>query len=432
LETVTANVLKKPFSKQELNNILTEALQGKDGKLLQKEFAAEYENFIEDEQKRELGENILHYEELMQNIPQEKKIRKIIEKGPAAEAQEAIKGRTDELHKAMNEAEERIKKGFNNRREYLDSIFSAFYIGRNLSYPMTSFEGGQELVPSVFLGFIIDKKKKNPYAPSSIRLKFALANSNKYIALSGSYSQDIRAIIGASVNHPQLDREALLDKWEASIKESTVDRKSRYIITGNVLQAFSAYKGKLISYTTIDGGIKKGILMPEYWEPGGDLKDKTVVPISRAIKIIRSITVGNAIVTKNAVAIFRQSDKYKIIVSSARSRGGDVYLDPDLLQLVDKNNFEKTADKMAANLDLSKIDKFVEILQEKFNDSVSLSPAQYELIKGEIPKKQAKQKPVMVLLPKQEKPQQVNPLIDELELEALALELELELLNFAA
>jgi hypothetical protein len=46
------------------------------------------------------------------------------------------------------------------------------------------------------------------------------------------------------------------------------------------------YKGKLVSYTTIDGGIKKGILMPEYWEPGNDVQQKTVVPISRAMKII--------------------------------------------------------------------------------------------------------------------------------------------------
>ena len=117
------------------------------------------------------------------------------------------------------------------------------------------------------------------------------------------------------------------------------------------------------------------------------------------------------------------------MVSSARSRGGDVYLDPGILEVVDKNNFEKVSDKMTATLDEGKINQFVEILQEKFNDSVSLNPSQYELIKKEIPKKEARPKPVMVMLPKQS---QTQPLVDELELEALALELELELLNFAA
>ena len=427
LETVMANVLKKPFSKQELNNLLSEALQGKTGKDLQQEVIAEYESYTDDQLNRELRENIVHYEELMQNIPQEKKVRKIIEKGTAADAQEAIKTRTNELHKAMADAEEKIKKTFANRKQYLESIFSSFYIGRNLKYPVNSYDGGQELAPAVFLEFIIDRKKKNPYAPSSMRLKFAIANSNKYIALPASYAQDIRAIIGASVGLPELSKEDLLSKWEAAIKESTVDRKIRHIITGNVLQAFSAYKGKLVSYTTIDGGIKKGILMPEYWQPGNEVQQKTVVPVSRAIKIIRSLTTGSAITTKNDVSVFKQGDRFKIMVSSARSRGGEIYLDPDILNLVDKKNFEKVSDKMTASLDEQKIDQFVEILQEKFNDSVSLNPVQYELIKNEIPKKSPRVKPVMVVLPKQE-----SPLIDELELEALALELELELLNFAA
>jgi len=427
LETVMANVLKKPFSRQEVNNLLAESLQGKDGRELQKEIKLEYEGYIEEQLKKDIADNVVYYEELMQNIPQEKKIQKLIEKGNAGEAQEAIKARTNELHKAMADSEDKIKRSYNNRKQYLESIFDSFYIGRNLNYPVSSYEGGQELVPAVFLGFIIDKKKKNPYTPSAMRLRFALASSNKYIAIPASYSQDVRAVIGASVGLPHLEKEALLAKWESAIKESTVDRKIRHIITGNVLQAFSAYKGKLVSYTTNDGGIKKGILMPEFWEQGNDVQPKTVVPVSRAMKIIRSLTTGASITTKNGVSIFKQPGKFKIVVSSARSKGGDTYLDPDLLNLVDRNNFEKVSDRMTASLEEDLIDDFVHVLQEKFNDSVSLSPAQYELIKNEIPKKEPRTKPVMVVLPKQSQSQ-----IEQLELEALALELELELLNFAA
>jgi predicted RNA methylase len=427
LETVMANVLKKPFSRQELNNLLVESLQGKEGRELQKEMKLEYEGYMEEQLNREIAENVSYYEDLIQKIPQEKKIQKLVEKGASEEALEVIKARTNELHKAMADSEEKIKRSFNNRRQYLESIFSSFYVGRNLSYPVNSYDGGQELAPAVFLGFIIDKKKKNPYAPSSMRLRFALASSNKYIAIPASYAQDVRAIIGASVGLPHMDKESLLAKWEAAIKESTVDRKIRHIITGNVLQAFSAFKGKLVSYTTIDGGIKKGILMPEYWEPKNDVQQKTVVPISRAMKIIRSLTIGSSITTKNGVSIFRQPDKFKLVVSAARSKGGDTYLDPDLLNIVDRNNFEKISDRMTASVDENRIDEFVQVLQEKFNDSVSLSPPQYELIKGEIPKREPRAKPIMVMLPKQSQSQ-----MEQLELEALALELELELLNFAA
>ncbi|HNG14090.1 MAG TPA: strawberry notch family protein, partial [Saprospiraceae bacterium] len=121
LETVMANVLKKPFTSQELNNLLAESLQGKDGRELQKEVKLEYEGYIEEQLKKEIADNVVHYEELMQNIPQEKKILKLIEKGNDGEAQEAIKARTSELHKAMADAEDKIKRSYNNRKQYLES-----------------------------------------------------------------------------------------------------------------------------------------------------------------------------------------------------------------------------------------------------------------------------------------------------------------------
>lgn len=75
LETVMANVLKKPFTTQELNNLLTESLHGKDGRELQKASKLEYEGFIEEQLKQEIADSIAYYKELMQNIPQEKKIK---------------------------------------------------------------------------------------------------------------------------------------------------------------------------------------------------------------------------------------------------------------------------------------------------------------------------------------------------------------------
>ncbi|QLH33463.1 MAG: hypothetical protein HWD62_14500 [Cyclobacteriaceae bacterium] len=82
---------------------------------------------------------------------------------------------------------------------------------------------------------------------------------------------------------------------------------------------------------------------------------------------------------------------------------------------------------MTATVHEDNIDLLVEILQDKFNDTISLNPSQYELIKREIPKKEVKAKPTMVVFPKQSQSE-----VAQLELEALALELELELLNFAA
>ena len=314
---------------------------------------------------------------------------------------------------------------------YLNDVFDFFYVGRNLNYPISTFDGGEERIFCVFLGFIIDKKKKNPYIPSAIRLRFAIGSSKKYIAIPANYTQDINAIKGASIGMNDSGRAKTIERWEASVKESTVDRKLRHVITGNLLQAFSDFKGKLVSYTTNNGEVKKGILMPENWSPGEENQQKVTVPLLRALKIVLSLTVGGQITTNNDVSLFRQPGKYKIIVSSSRSKAGDIYLDPDILKLVDKNNFEKVSSSMAATLDENKITKLVTILQDKFSASVTLNLSQFDLIKDELPKRPVRERPVINAERKQRIVPEVQlpPPPETLELEALALELELELLS---
>ncbi len=424
LETVMANVLRKPFSSTELDNLITEGLQGKDALAQQQGIIKDYQEFIVTKLEEELSDDHERYEELIKDIPNEKKLKNILEKSGEVAFQNVIKDRTEELRKAETISSENIKKASSNRQQYLEGVFNFFNVGKNINYPINSFDQGQELVPSVFLGFIIDKKKKNPYAPSAMRLRFAIASSNKYIAIPASYMTDVNAIKGASVELVDKGKGDTLNRWEAAIKESTVDRKLRHVITGNLLQAFSSYKGKLVSYTTIEGTTKKGILMPEHWNPGNETQQKVEVPISRALKIIRSLTTGQQITTNNSVSIFKQSGGYKIIVSSSRQRAGDIFLDPDILEIVDKNNFEKVSDKMVATFDEDSIGDFISILQDEFNVSVSLKPEQFNLIRNELPKRTVRVKPVLKIVPKH-KPQN-----DSLELEAMALEIELELMEF--
>ena len=106
--------------------------------------------------------------------------------------------RESELNEARNAQEQNTEKIFYNRRQYMERIFSFFFVSRNLQYPIESYGNGNEFIPAVFLGFVIDKKKKNPYAPSAIKLRFAIAGSSKYLAMPASYSEEIMGIIGAS------------------------------------------------------------------------------------------------------------------------------------------------------------------------------------------------------------------------------------------
>lgn len=425
LETVKANVLKKPFTRVELENIITESLNGMDAKSIQAETIKEYESFVSQRLTEELAENEEKYADLIKNIPNEKKIQKL---AGTPNYEHAIRERETELNNAKELAKNNIEKSTANRKQYIDGILKFFHIGKKLNYPVHTYEGGYEIVLGVFLGFIIDKKKKNPYAPSAMKLRFAIANSNKYIAIPASYNKDVMAIKGESVSVYDKGFPETLTEWESAIKTGTVDRKIRHIITGNLLQAFSDYKGKLVSYTTIDGSTKKGILMPDNWLPKEETKGKVNVPIGKALKVVASLTVGNSIYTNNGLSLIRHNNYFKIIVPASRQKGGEFYLDNDILKLVENNRFEKLADKMVALLPHNNINALVDILQNKHGSNVTLSASQFDIIKNDLPHQRREKKP----LPKATiiHEEIIEPENNELELEALALELELELLEF--
>jgi predicted RNA methylase len=420
LETVKANVLKKPFSKTELDNLWTEALSGKDAETLRAELQLEYEVFVNNRLEEEIKETGEKYDTLIRDIEGEKKIQKL---KTEKERLSAISERTKELETARQAQLQQTEKTYSNRSEYLKRLFKYFYVGRTLSYPVQSYNEGQELVLSVFIGFIVDKKKKNPYAPSAIKLRFAIANSNKYIAIPASYSDDITAIMGASSDVRQLDRDGLLKEWEGAVKAGAMDRKVRHIITGNLLQAFSDFKGKLVSFTTLSGETRKGILMPENWSPSEQIGDKVVVPVSKALTLIKSLANGAAIFTNNNIGLFRHGEGYKVIVPSSRSKGGEIYLDGDILNLTDNHNFEKVSDKMVATFQFKKLEAFVSILQAKFSSSVTLTSLQFDIIKDEKHLRHSSRKKI-------ELPPKIDDSVEririlELEAEALALEFEL-------
>ncbi len=423
LETVKSNVLKKPFSKTELENLIAESLKGKDPHRQQDEMLEEYSKEVDQKFIEAQTEISFKYDELIKDIPNERQIKKLEENTEGWLS--AIKAREKELNEARQAQIANTEKTFTNRRQYLEKIFRFFYVGRMLNYPFENYNEGNIFVPAVFLGFIIDRKKKNPYTPSAIKLRFAIANSNKYIALPASYSEDIMAIIGASADIAQPNMEGLLANWEKYTRDNQVDRKIRHIITGNLLQAFGDLKGKLVSYTTIDKEVKKGILMPEYWNPKEKLEDKVVVPILKALPIIKSLVQNNHIVTNNAISIFRTKDYFKIIVPASRTRGGDIYLDKQILAIVEKNNFEKTSDKMVAMLPEKNIDRLVELLQVNHNCSITIHSSQLKNLKaGDLRYSNRKR----IELPDEERPGDELPdniRLLELEAEAIALELQL-------
>ncbi|MBS1773926.1 MAG: strawberry notch family protein [Bacteroidetes bacterium] len=423
LETVHANVLRKPFTATELDNLLKESLQGEDAQKIQQDIIRDYNEetaMAADIEARELNER---YHELTKRIYLEKKFQRL---KSDSEREQYYHEREKQIEDARQKALKQLLDKAAARKFYLEKLFRFFYIGRNLSFPINAGNGYMEYVPAVFLGFVIDWKRKHPFLPSKIKLRFALANSNKYFAMPASFD-DIDKIIGASAELPQLGNEQMLHNWGTYIQQNNADRKTRHIVTGNLLQAFSDFRGKLVNYTTLDGKIEKGILLPENWVMDEQEQDKVSIPAIKALPLIKSITIGHSIVTTTGIGFVRQPANYKIIVPMSRKVAGDIYLDKDLLALVEGNNFNRVSDKMVAQVEFSAIERFVGIIQDKHTCSVMVSRHQFNQMEKQVVA-QYRRRPIRMPSPETEfQPNDQELELLQLEAEALKLKLRLKL-----
>jgi predicted RNA methylase len=388
IEKVEVNVLKKPFSRSELANLLRDNLKGEDPHRIQANIISKYNNYFKSYLEREKKGIVERYEKMYNAVEVSKEALKYKRDGNEQGFIEYVKEQKEILKESEAQALNFFIKNSQNKKNILDTFFRFFYIGRYINFPFQNSTEGLINIPAVFLGFAIDYEKDNAFIPSKIKLRFALSNSNKYITLPAS-NKDILAIHSASLKLKEFPitetHTKLLDTWEQDIKASSVNRNIRYIITGNILQAFNKLKGKLISYSTFDGHTKKGILLSELLDVQTIAKQIVEVPVSLAHSVFSSLVKGKSITTNQSTSLINIGDTYQIIVYASKAKGGDIFLDEDILKLVRNNNFEKSADKMKAELPHEHLKDFLDILTEKFKDTIEVSYSDYEKMRKENP-----------------------------------------------
>jgi len=425
LETVEANILRKPYKTEELKNIIQQSLNGKTPLEVQEAIKVEFET--NNHKYYEEGIKAIRHncEKIRAGVWDEAKIKKLKSKTDPEPYYEAVQDRMmeiDTLEKTKLAEFEEVNK---RKIEYLKRFFDFFIIGKQLNYPEQSFDGQTVNHLAVFLGFKIDHKRQNPYAPSSIGLRFAIASSQKHLELPASYGVQINAIIGASSHIPDKGIEHALYVWGDAIYSTGKDRHIRYVVTGNILQAFSKYKGKLVSYSTIDGKTNKGILLPEYWDVEKAVGDQIDIPISKALNLFKSLKVNGEISASHGITFFRlHENMYRMIVNGSIRDGGEVFLNNNVIQLTFNHNFEKVGKNMSAHIEVSDLPQMLEVLEDDIGVSVKMT--EYEVSNVGLTEKRVKPR-VKITPPSQEEAKDER--VRRLRLRAKALEIELQLLK---
>ncbi len=420
IETVTANVLRKPMSTAEIKNFLdkedaTKAFFSSDA------LTATIEQQIAKEQL----EINTDYDLEVAILPGKAKLERLKASGDSDAYSKMYYELLDKINEERKVKLQKVADAYYSRLSYLKDMFGYFYPGRQLHYPLKDGEEGGGLTMAIFLGFQLSKNSKKPFAPSSIKLQFALNSTRRLITLPASKRTEVRAVIGGNVNDTQMDLEDYLEAWDDERKRLNTDRHTRYIVTGNLLQGMDKMPGKLVSYTLMDGGTSKGILLPEYWLPGKE-EFFVSVPLHQAISLVRSLVDGKSLETANGISIIRQGMDFRFIVSANRQKAGDIFTDSELLQWVRNNNFEKVSNKMGATVTYDNLEEVLLILQDKFGATLQVRKDEVTAIESNQPESRAR-KPIVA--PKPYNPDNdIQIRLRLMKMKAKALELKLKLM----
>ena len=386
LELNEVDVLKKPLTSTELKDNIKKALEGYQS-------ALELKEYILEKQKYFIEKHLLQIQ-ITEEKRAESKIKSAIK--VAEKTKEDGKLSPIEIQEIKDKIEVDIAENIEGKQEKykasqndLANIFKSFYVGSVFNVRRDfDFRLGEDLVLSlgVFLGFKIKDDHKNPYALSRIEATFAVLDSRKYLVfpLSTQYiTSDIR------VRPSDKSLETVLETWDSKISKK--EREEKYIVTGNILQAFNEYGGLLSDYTLLNGSNNKGILMANSFTPAkndkGEYNEMVRVPISKAFSVINSLKVYGAIGSSDDIITFyrRSDDEFNMSVPASKSNGGDkYYLSQDLMQHMKNGTFVRRANQMQGFFDASNLSEIVSVLQDRFSVSINVPIAIFEALSDSI------------------------------------------------
>jgi len=173
---IMANVLKKPFKKADVKQLVSEYLNGEEPFIIQKRLSDQFTEFNNSKLEKSINQATERAINETEKITQDKKFQNL------KTEEERLK--FIETHKLTIEEDkqksiQRAKDLLEANRLNVVSVFKFFVPGRPCIYP-TQFGN----VRAIFIGYNINYKNDNPFAPGKIELRFAVANSAKYLVFN--------------------------------------------------------------------------------------------------------------------------------------------------------------------------------------------------------------------------------------------------------
>lgn len=380
IETVEMNVLRKPMKAEEVEDAQKKMLDGKDYETWRKDKIAEIraaqQAKIEDTKAKmaaQTEKKVTKVEESTRLALEKEnaKIQKKLDKGEELKpgehilTEEEIKARVDT---AVDDVKRRLSKKLSDAIEnvnvkydmFVNPLF-AFDPNKTISVPNDWYmeEASTSLYPE--FGRVIGFKYDKNYNLGSSSIVIATTDSRKRVEIPLNRPAVFERIQSDSERFSKECKVVNMDAWDRMIPKK--DRTTGRIITGNMLEALADNSsiGHLISYTTDDGKVKQGILVPDSVSTAEITGN---MPIVKAYDWFTKKTSGTELVsTDGALRLTKNfGSMYTLFVPASRKEGGKYYLNQDLLDLVHGRNFQSKGKNFWATFDAEKLKDVLNVL----------------------------------------------------------------------
>lgn len=356
LEEVEVDVLKKPMKAEEIRSTVKRMTSGenfddwKEKKI--KEMNSLYDEKIESLKKRLSQSAEERAEKAKKNyIAKSKEAR---ENGKNEFTDEEIEKMSDvvveDIMKKANESFIKQRNVIQERRDNILKQVNSFTPMKPLVIPFNLDEAMATIAPSrgMFLGFKFSKD----YSPSSSTAVFATLDGRRKVEIPLNQGKSFDSIRMNTMMQPTFLKDLNVDSWDSHVPTQT--RKKSYVVTGNLLQALVDtkksvnVKGYLVSYSTIEGDTKQGILLSDSFKPENLT---TSAPISSRLIQIQQ---GETVVSEDKRVVVERNTGwrtgYALKVPRSKKQGGEFFEDNKLRSLADNKEFTTRGNYMVADI----------------------------------------------------------------------------------
>lgn len=356
LEEVEVDVLKKPMKASEIESTIKRMSEGEDFQVWRNrkisEIESTYNNKVE-VLKNRISDSANERAEKARKtyIEKSKEARR---KGKNEFTDEEIQKMSDvvveDILKKADESFTKQKNVIEARKDNILKQVNSFTPLKPLVIPFNLDESMATLIPSrgMFLGFKFSKD----FSPSSSTAVFATMDGRRKVEIPLNQDKAFHSIRMNTMMQPTFIKDVSLEKWDSYVP--TQSRKKAYIVTGNLLQALvdtmktNNVRGYLVSYSTIDGETKQGILMSDSFKPENLT---TSAPISSRLVQIQqgeSVTSEDKRVTVEKNTGWRTG--YALKVPKSKKLGGEFFEDNKLRSLAENKEFTTRGNYMVADI----------------------------------------------------------------------------------